>query len=348
MLVSAFAAPLVVALREDAGAFSGAVPRVTVTDAAGLVAQVDMQDAGSPPDAVSGDKTWTGSAASLGSGPYAVTITDGGDQRVWKGSYAPGGDPASIALALAEGGAVVELAPGALPFTAPAAAASTSAPQAGSADPSASAPGPGDAGPDGAEAQPVAGGDPGGAGSEPRTAAPGAPGGAPPGNPGAQPPPESAAPAEPDSGAGAGEAAAWLVVVGLAGWVLAGARRFTAGAVEALPGSLPELGSKGVVLRDADWRLAVRAMAGPYRILLVGGVDPGPVPAGTVFSLGPGAVSIDEVVAMLRHLDGTGPPVVLIVVGDVLGRTGARGTATLDELGRALPKGGTAFVYPAR
>ncbi|MSQ00291.1 MAG: hypothetical protein EXR71_00175 [Myxococcales bacterium] len=351
-LAAAVAAPLVVALREDAGAFSGAVPRVTVTDAAGAVAPVDMQDGGVAPDAVARDKTWTGAVTSLGSGPYGLTITDGGDQRAWKGSYSASGNPASIQLALVEGGAVVELASGDLPFTsaAPAAEPTTPPPPPASGDPAAAAPGPGDGWPGGAEAQPGPEGEPGGAGGEPKAAAPGDPGVAEGGDPAARPSAAVDAAAEPafTTAANAGQTAAWMVVVLLAGWVLAGARRFTAAAVEPLPGRLPELGGKGVVLRDADWRAAVRAFAGPYRILLVGGADPGPVPAGTVFSLGPGAVSIDEVVAMLRHLDGTGPPVVLIVVGEVLGRTGAHGTAALDELGRALPKGGTAFVYPAR
>lgn len=346
MLATAFAAPLVVVLREDAAAFSGAVPRVTVTDAAGAVAQVDMQDGGGAPDAVASDKTWTGSATSLGPGPYTLMVTDGGDQRVWKGSYAASGDPASIQLALAEGGAVVELASGALPFTAAAvaAASSTTAPPPLSGDPAASAPGPGDAGP----------GDPGAQEGVPNAAPPGAPGGeqgdpgAKSGDPGGGASPEAATDGGAAGSTDVGLAAAWLAVVLGAGWVLAGARRFTAAALEPLPGRLPELGGKGVILRDADWRPAVRAFAGPYRILLVGGADPGPVPAGTVFAMGPGAVSIDEVVAMLRHLDGNGPPLVLVVVGELMGRTGARGTAALDELGRALPRGGTAFVYPAR
>lgn len=344
---AALAGSLIVVVREEDTAFSGAIPRLTLTDAGGTVTQIDLNDQGSPPDQEAGDNVWSGGSKDIGVGPYVLLLTDGGDMRVWKGSFtSEEGDPAVLSLAMASGGKVTQLDASTLPFgslvvssgSSPSGRASTGGPaeppptgQVTDAAPTAAAPG-----------------EPKGATPAPEGAASGAQPN-PPASAGA--PPQSAAPSAPDGDpfvalGDTARVAAWALVVVAVGWVLAGARRFTAAAVEPLAGPVPALEARGVVTMDGDWAGFVRTLAGPFRVLLVGESNPGEVPGGTVFVLGPGRVAMDDILAMMAHLERSGPPVIVVLVDEIEGSAGVTGEPALAELARRLPRDAVAYVFP--
>lgn len=348
---AALAGSLVVAVREDDTAFSGAIPRLTLTDSAGSPTQIDLNDQGSAPDLAAGDHVWTGGSKEIGAGPFVLLLTDGGDMRVWKGAFTPAaGDPAVLSLAMASGGKVTQLEASVLPFGAlsaggdasPAGREATGGPSEPPPSGQVTEPGPAIAAP----------GEPNGATPAPE----GEPAGASPPSGAPAPQPGSAAPgaAAPTAGDGApfvslGEGArvaAWALFVAAAAWVLAGARRFTAAAVEPLAGPVPALEARGVVTMDGDWAGFVRTLAGPFRVLLVGESGAGEVPGGTVFVLGPGRVAVDDILAMMAHLERSGPPVIAVLVDAIEGRGGVVGEAALAELGQRLPRDAVVYVFP--
>lgn len=362
-VASALAGSFIVAIREDGGAFSGAVPRVTVTDAAGNAARIDMQDGGTTVDKRAGDAVWTGDSGSVGAGPYTLLITDGGDVRVWKGSFAAAGtDPVVLRVSAQTGGVLTELgehdvAVGDAPPVSP----TSEAPSANPAPPGepmadgtgapAGAPQPtGDGGQGGGG---NAGGGGGGGGGN-------AGGGAPNAGPGDAGPSggvsavttdvgsffEELLSSDPFQALGAGpRAGAWALVIGVFAWVLAGARRFSAAAIDALPGPLPPVAVRGVVPMDGEWDAFVRTLAGPFRVILVGAGNPGVVPGGTVFPLGTGRVPVDDVVALYAHLTPTGPPIAVVIVGGLVGDDGPGDQAAVELLGTRLPKDAVAYVF---
>lgn len=310
LLGVAAADDVIVVLRESGSAFNGAFPRVTITDAAGVAVAVDPQDGGAPPDQEAGDAVYAGAGRNLGAGPYQIKITDGGDMRVWTGEVEAVGVPPAVLVDLAPGGVLTALGAGALPYR------------------------------EAVEGSEGDGGAPsdGGQGGQPSSApaAPGAPGGA--GQKGGGAPERASTSSRVDVALTPtpARAMAWLALVVAAGWVLAGSRRFTAAAIEPLDGDSPPL-RPGLAEADGDPVLTVRRLAGPCRVLLVGALDPGPIPAGTVFSLGPDLVAVDDVVAVVRELHGKGPPVVVLVVGDVVADRGRAGLEALRTLSAALP-----------
>lgn len=320
LVATAWADPVILVLREDDRAFNGAFPRGTLVDAAGTSVPVDPQDGGAAPDAVRGDGIFTGAAEGLGAGPYLLRVTDGGDRRVWSGTFPLVGDPPALLVSVQPEGVITALAAGELAYGAPSGAGATAtagAPPAGDAPPGAAAT-PGD--------------------DNPPSEAP-ASGGA---GPGAAPPnssPSSSDPAadEPFSADAAARAVAWLLLVVAAGWVLAGSRRFSLAAIEAVPGESPPL-RPGLARAEGDWRVLVRRMAGPARVLLVGAHDPGAVPAGTVFSLGAGPVEVAEVEALVGALAPSGPPLVVVLVGGPLVSGTERGAAAEARLADRLPR----------
>ncbi len=344
---AALAGSLVVVVREDDTAFSGAIPRLTLTDTDGTASQIDLNDQGSAPDQAAGDHVWSGGSKAIGAGPFTLLLTDGGDIRVWKGEFsAAAGDPAVLALAMATGGKITELGSSTLPFVSLAASSDTSPSGRATTGGPAEAPASGqvtDAAP-----QVAAPGEPNGAtpapeGEDAGAAEPNEPQATP--NPG----PTASSGGEGDPFVALGDSArvaAWALVVMAAAWVLAGARRFTAAAVEPLAGAVPSLEARGVVTMDGDWAGFVRTLAGPFRVLLVGESNPGEVPGGTVFVLGPGRVAADDILAMMAHLERSGPPVIVVLVDEIEGPTGATGEAALAELARRLPREAVVYVFP--
>lgn len=87
LVAAAVAGEVRVAVRVPEGTMGEAVPRVYVTDAAGAQAEAVMNDSAGLPDGVAGDGIFTGAVATLGDGPFALVITDGGDQKKWTGSF---------------------------------------------------------------------------------------------------------------------------------------------------------------------------------------------------------------------------------------------------------------------
>ncbi|GDX79784.1 hypothetical protein LBMAG42_15950 [Deltaproteobacteria bacterium] len=354
---AALAGPLVVVVREDDTAFSGAIPRLTLTDADGTSSQIDLNDQGSAPDEAAGDHVWSGGSKAIGAGPFVLLLTDGGDMRVWKGSFTPAtGDPAVLSLAMAAGGKVTQLDAATLPFGA-LAASGESSPTGRATSGAPAEPPPSGQVTDAAPAA-AAPGEPNGATPAPEGAASGAQGGQ------EGPPPQEPGSAESQGGShttaapttsegdpfvalgDSARVAAWALVVFTAAWVLAGARRFTAAAVEPLAGPVPALEARGVVTMDGDWAGFVRTLAGPFRVLLVGESNPGEVPGGTVFVLGPGRVAVDDILAMMAHLERSGPPVIVVVVDAIEGPAGVTGEAALAELGRRLSREAVVYVFP--
>ena len=341
LCTAAFAGSFVVVVREEDHAFSGAIPRLTVTDDAGTAAQVDLNDNGSNPDLKAGDSVWSGGNAALSGGKLSVLLTDGGDHRVWKGVFQPvAGDPQVLSLSAAAAGVITQLeasdlafgtlaagdpgpedpAPASAPNGQPAAASpEPSPPQAAPGEPSGAAP------PSGTEGKAAAAGGRSVAASS------------------------STAPTlDPFSVLGApARVAAWGFVAAAIAWVLAGSRRFTPAAIEPLPGAVPTLEGRGIVPMGGDWAAFVRTLAGPFRVILLGASDPGTVPGGTVFVLGPGRAAVDDVVAMLAHLDHSGPPVVVVLLGEVEAAGGLAGEAALLELARKLPSSAVVYAFPA-
>ncbi len=346
-VASALAGSFIVAIREDGGAFSGAVPRVTITDAAGNAVRIDMQDGGTTVDKRAGDAVWTGDSGSVGAGPYALLITDGGDVRVWKGSFAAtGSDPVVLRVSAQTGGVLTELGEHDVSVgDAPPVSPTSEAPSANPAPP-------GEPMPDGTGAPagaPQPSGDAGQGG-----------GGAPNAGPGDAGPSggvsavttsagdflEELLSSDPFQALGAGpRAGAWALVIGVFAWVLAGSRRFSAAAIDALPGPLPPVAVRGVVPMDGEWDAFVRTLAGPFRVILVGAANPGVVPGGTVFPLGTGRVPVDDVVALHAHLTPTGPPIAVVIVGGLAGEGGPGDQAALEDLGKRLPKEAVAYVF---
>lgn len=320
LCATAFAGSFVVVVREEDHAFSGAIPRLTVTDDAGTLAQVDLNDIGSNPDLKAGDSVWSGGNTSLSGGKLSVLLTDGGDHHVWKGVFQPvAGDPQVLFLSAADAGVITQLEASVLAFSA------LTASDAGPKDPApAGSPGGQPAAPS-PEAAPAPAGDPNGAAAPP-----------------------TAPTLDPFISLGGPErVAAWGFVAAAIAWVLAGSRRFTPAAIEPLPGAVPTLEGRGIVPTGGDWAAFVRTLAGPFRVILLGASDPGTVPGGTVFVLGPGRATVDDVVAMLAHLDHSGPPVVVVLLGEVEAAGGLAGEAALLELGRKLPSSAVVYAFPA-
>jgi hypothetical protein len=54
---------------------------------------------------------------------------------------------------------------------------------------------------------------------------------------------------------------------------------------------------------------------------------------------------VDDLIALLHHLEPSGPPLALVIVGGVEGTGGTRGEAALAELGERLPADGVAYVF---
>jgi hypothetical protein len=69
------------------------------------------------------------------------------------------------------------------------------------------------------------------------------------------------------------------------------------------------------------------------------------VPAGTVFALGPGRVTPEEVADAARALDGRGPPVVVVVATRLAAVAGADREAAWRRLAGLLPRGVVAYTF---
>ncbi len=318
LVADALAGPLVVVVREDDGTLNGAVPRVHLTDAAGAPFEVDMGDHGTPPDAVADDRVWTGVNRAVGAGPYAIRLSDGGDNRLWEGTFtATGDDPAVLVLAIAPNGVVTALDADALPR---AALTARRAPP---------------------------GGEPGAEGGNPKVAGDDSANGSSTGaTAGADPIAALVSLAERQfARPSAGTLAAWLLGVGLFGWVLAGSRRLAPVAIEPVRGTRPELPGRGIVAVSGDWARLVTALAGPFRVVLAGGSAPDPVPDGTVFVLGPGRVAVEDIAAVVRALERHGPPLVVVAPDTVEASGGRVGAEALAELGRLLPGAVVTYTF---
>jgi hypothetical protein len=252
-----------------------------------------MNDAAGQPDAVSDDGWYTGVAASVGAGPYALSVTDGGDQRKWEATFT-GADRVAVVVKDQPGLELVDAED--VPV----------AEEAAPPDPMVTPP-----------PQP----------SEPR-----------------QPQPRSESRPVAATPPSTGTVAGWILAMAVVGWAVAGTPRGSGKLPPPVPGTLPSLPGAGLVAVTGDPDAFVGALAGPFRVVLAGRPPVAPVPAGTVFALGPGRVSAEEVAAAARALDGRGPPVVVVVSARLQAPADAR-ESPYDRLARLLPRGVHAYAF---
>ena len=89
----------------------------------------------------------------------------------------------------------------------------------------------------------------------------------------------------------------------------------------------------------------VRALARSRRVLHVGAAPTGDVPAGMLFPLGPGRVTLEEVRAAVHALEGLGPPLAVVVSGALEARSGRARLEALRRLRAALPEAVPLFAF---
>lgn len=292
----AAASSLVVVIREEDRAFSGAIPRLQLTDAAGRGSNVNLGDQGSAPDETAGDGIWTGETRDAGSGPFSLLVSDGGDALRWTGSFSPEGDPAVISLRVAPGGVIGALPRGELAW---------SPPKAGDLPPAPAG---------------------GGGGATVKTSA------------------STESPSSPEATPlSPGRVLAQAFLVAVAAWVAAGIGRFGPASLAGRPGRRPALPGKGPTAVRAEAGELVRALAGPFRVVVAGEAGLGEVPEGTVFELGPTRSRVEDLGAWVRHLEHGGPPLVVVVAGPLEGAGGLADAEARARLGRLLPRGVRVF-----
>lgn len=141
-------------------------------------------------------------------------------------------------------------------------------------------------------------------------------------------------------------AAAWAGALAIFAW--SATRRPTrTSAPSSLPGVRQLLPGAGVVLARGDADALVARLALTHRVVLAGAPPSRPVHDGAVFPLGRGRAAVEDVVAALRALEGTGPPLVVVATARLEAAGGLRGDAALERLARALPPGVNAYVFGA-
>lgn len=140
----------------------------------------------------------------------------------------------------------------------------------------------------------------------------------------------AAGPTGPSGGAGA-PGGALLPTLGLAwgalgwaglGWLLVRRGR-PPDAAPGRPGAHPP----GLQRVDGEPAAVLRGLLAGHRVLLVGpvpaGIDPSEIPSGTLFPMGDAQVPLGRLLRAKAQLEGRGPPLLVLLLGDPVDITGA-------------------------